>query len=208
MSKCLIRAVLADEEHYKKLPVGIDVVNVLYTYAQERQPHGIMKDLCDALAIDGYYRVIDDAFALTSFKTSLNVYRLRMRLKLAAITTLADQWEVAFEWAKATHSCSRNGLEFFRLQQLRADLPTVAVFYQEARMLLSELFSASAVDRGYLTFLHFQLGYMPTYFSMRTKLQYAKAIIASLQECSGAELSALENYVIELRAAELQSNQE
>ena len=173
--------IASERDHYYSLSYGVDIINALYSYAQLHQPKGIMRDLCEALNVDGYYVAIDDAFKLTPLKSPLSLFRLRVRVKLGEISTLAkDEWETAYQWAQAEHIHSRSGLEFFKLQQFREAVRNVRLCYSDSVALIAELNGDYNVKNSYLPFLRSRLGYMPSHFSAVTKGYYAKAITGAV----------------------------
>jgi len=179
-------------EHYDKLSGNTDIINALYNYSQLHQPTGIMKDLCDALEVDGGYRFIDDAFRLTSFRAKITQYELRVRLKLNMLTTLADkEWRTAFNWAVNAHKNSRVGFEYFAWQKFRADVECVYITECDLLALIREL------DRGpstaqrlpnYIDYIHYRIGHMPYFFSPATKRLYKEALYTRAHVCERAKL--------------------
>ncbi len=177
-------------ERYDKLSRNTDIINSLYNYSQLHQPTGIMKDLCDALEVDGGYRFIDDAFKLTSFKAKITQYELRVRLKLNMLTTLADkEWRTAFNWAVSAHKKSRVGFEYFAWQKFRTEVEYAYITEHDLLALIREL------DRGpstalrlpnYIDYLHYRIGHMPYFFSTATKRLYKEALYARARVCERA----------------------
>ena len=174
-------------EHYDKLSRNTDIVNSLYNYSQLHQPTGIMKDLCDALEVDGGYRFIDDIFRLTSFKAKIAQYELRVRLKLNMLTTLADkEWRTAFDWAVSAHKKSRVGFEYFAWQKFRTDLENAYITEHDSLVLIRELdIGPSTAQRlpNYIDYLHYRIGHMPYFFSAATKKLYKEALHARARVC-------------------------
>lgn len=172
-------------ERYSKLSNYVDVVNALYTFSQLHNPKGIMKDLCDALDVDGYYNLIDQAFKLPKLQSRLVRYELQVRLKLGQITTLAQtEWQIAYGWAVGIHKQSKTGTEFFCWQKFRAEIQSVRITENELNVLLQELDKPVCRKRAsYIDFLHYKLGYMPYYFSAQTKSMYSDAIRERAKIC-------------------------
>lgn len=173
--------------HYDRLSGKTDIVNALYNYSQLHQPVGIMKDLCDALEVDGGYRFIDDAFRLTSFKAKITQYELRVRLKLNMLTTLADkEWRTAFNWAVRAHKNSRVGFEYFAWQKFRVDVEYVYITKQDLLVLIQELNRGPSTAQrlpSYIDYLHYRIGYMPYFFSTETKRLYKEALYTRAHVC-------------------------
>ena len=169
-----------DSQRYNSLSYGVDIINSLYEYSTTHSPKGLMRDLCKALDVDGYYRHIEDAFSLTSAKSPLSVYKLRLRLKLKEISTLADEGaDVAYDWAVMAHMRSKRGTEFFRLQAFREQIAELAICEIDADNLIGELFGRKVRVDAYLHYLHGRIGLMPSYFTTQTKQYYAEAIKAA-----------------------------
>lgn len=176
-------------EQYGALSNKVDIINALYNYSQLHKPVGIMKDLCDALEVDGYYKIIDDAFMLTQLKAPVSQHELRVRLKLKNISTLADdQWLTAYCWSVIEHSKSKAGIEFFSLQRFRANIRRVAITDDDAAILISELRNVHTTknQNDYSAFLHYCLGFMPSYFSEEVKAFYEAEIEKRRRETNAA----------------------
>lgn len=173
--------------HYDRLSGETDIVNALYNYSQLHQPVGIMKDLCDALEVDGGYRFIDDAFKLTSFKAKITQYELRVRLKLNMLTTLADkEWRTAFNWAVRAHKNSRVGFEYFAWQKFRVDVEYAHITKQDLLVLIQELNRGPSTAQrlpSYIDYLHYRIGHMPYFFSTETKRLYKEALYTRAHVC-------------------------
>lgn len=173
--------------HYDRLSGKTDIVNALYNYSQLHQPVGIMKDLCDALEVDGGYRFIDDAFRLTSFKAKITQYELRVRLKLNMLTTLADkEWRTAFNWAVRAHKNSRVGFEYFAWQKFRVDVEYAHITKQDLLVLIQELNRGPSTAQrlpSYIDYLHYRIGHMPYFFSTETKRLYKEALYTRAHVC-------------------------
>lgn len=164
-------------EHYNSLSVDVDVINALYTYSQTARPKALMLDLCNALEVDGYYRQIDDAFALTALKSPLSVYQLRLRLKLGTISTLAnDYWMSAYEWSRSVHLRSKRGYEFFKLQEFRDRMSRIKLCESDIACLLDELHGLATHSTYFMPYVHGKLGTMPSYFSGSTVRLYAEEL--------------------------------
>lgn len=172
-----------ERDRFQSLSFNVDIINALYVLSQSGSQKRLMLDLCNALDVDGYYNLIDDAFKLTSFESPLSVYHLRVKLMLGRISTYAStDWETAVEWATRVHMRSTNGYEFFRLQQFREKITNVTLLPEDGESLIAELQGRSFVgDQYFMSFVHGQLGLMPAYFSSRTKQLYAKEIAAAVK---------------------------
>lgn len=170
-----------ERDHYNSLSHSADIVNALYLYSQTGSPKLLMRDLCEALEIDGYYNLIDDAFKLTSPRSPVSVYHLRVRLKLNHISDLAaTDWMTACDWATQVHLRSTSGYEFFKLQQFRSNLAGLHMCRADADLLLAELNGPIVTRDPFFLFIRSKLGFMPSYFSVATKRLYAEALNAAV----------------------------